>query len=66
MRVTIHNHVPTGEINYGWLGEVYTKASVPENTYKAMFRGYFADPDPGFKSPDLSISKHMGSKWWFW
>ena len=29
--------------------------------------GFFADPDPGFKSPDLdpSISKLIGSKWWF-
>ena len=27
---------------------------------------FFADPDPGFKSPDPSINKLMGSKWWFW
>ena len=24
--------------------------------------GFFANPDPGFKSPDPSISKIMGSK----
>ena len=27
-----------------------------------MDPGFFADPDPGFKSPDPSINKLMGSK----
>ena len=31
-----------------------------------MDPGFFADPDPGFKSPDPSINKLMGSEWWFW
>ena len=33
-----------------------------------MDPGFFADPDPGFKSPDPdpSIKKFIRSKWWFW
>ena len=27
-----------------------------------MDPGFFADPDPGFKSPDQSINKLIGSK----
>ena len=27
-----------------------------------MDPGFFADPDPGFKSPDPSINKLIGSK----
>ena len=30
-----------------------------------MEPGFFADPDPGFKSPDPSINKLLESKWWF-
>ena len=30
-----------------------------------MDPGFFADPDPGFKSPDPSMNKLIGSKLWF-